>query len=235
MKVENKAPSVVFFPMKTSKGEYKTICGLPVFTFANVKTGKPIKSKALTCYDVNGVQKEMPVKADLRLIPKLPKYEKIFKNPGLTCIEVSIAGARYYMVPFVSPQFIGGGNFKLARQWIAESLLTTPSNSLGETHTLPLNLLTALCDEMKTPIKVKRASCMIAYEAILSVTGWNTMNHYQGISISMVEYISTMKSILSVVLKVSDKKLSLAEYKICKGLVKKNTRVVKKTKRMMVK
>lgn len=235
MKVENKASSVVYFPLRNSKGEYTTICGLPVFTFANAKTGKPIKARSFTCYDVNGIQKKMPVKADLRLIPKFPKYEKIFKNPGLTCIEVSISGARYYMVPFVSPQFIGSSNFKLARQWISESLLTTPSNSLGETHTLPLNLLTSLCDEMKTPAKVKRAALMIAYEAIVSVSGYGDMNHYQGYSISMAEYISTMKSILSVVLKVSDKKLSLSEYKICKGLVKYDRRIVKKTKRAMPK
>lgn len=234
MKVDNKAPSVVYFPLKNSKEEYVTICGLPVFSFANAK-GKHIKAKAFTCYDVNGIQKEVPVKADIRLIPKLPKYERIFKNPGLTCIEVAISGARYFMVPFVSPQFIGNGNFKLARQWIAESLLTTPSNSLGETHTLPLNLLTALCDEMNTSEKVKRAACMIAYEAIISVSGYGDMTRYQGFSISMVEYISTMKAILSVILKISDKQLSLAEYKICRGLVKRDRRIVKKTKRLMVK
>lgn len=233
MKVENKAPSVVYFPLKNADG-YITICGLPVFSFANTK-GKKVRARALTCYDVNGVQTPLPVKADLRLIPKLPKYERIFKDPGLTCIEVSISGARYYMVPFVSPQFIGSGNFKLARLWIAESLLTTPSNSLGETHTLPLNILTALCDEVKAPIKVKRAACMIAYEAIVSVSGYGDMAHYQGYSISMTEYIATMKAILSVVLKTSDKKLSLAEYKICKGLVKRDRRIVKKTKRAMPK
>lgn len=234
MKVDNKAPSVVYFPLKNSKGEYVTICGLPVFSFANVK-GKHIKAKAFTCYDVNGTQKEVPVKADIRLIPKLPKYERIFKNPGVTCIEVAISGARYFMVPFVSPQFIGNGNFKLARQWIAESLLTTPSNSLGETHTLPLNLLTALCDEVKTPEKLKKAACMIAYNAIISMSGYGDMNHYQGLSISMVEYISTMKSILSVILRVSDKQLSLAEYKICKKIVRKDRKVLKRTKRLMIK
>lgn len=225
-----------YFPVKSKDGSYLTICGIPVFTFSNEK-GKRVSPKVNTMEPVDRSKvKALPVRADFRLIPKIPKFTKIFDdNIDLTRIEVSISNSRYYMVPFVAPNFLGNSNFKLARAWIADSLISTPSNNYGPNErALTLDLLLKLCDECEVAPNVKKAVSVLAMNEIVNVTGWGAVKNYHGMSVSMIQYTSAMRAILSVVLKMSPKALSLSEYKICKPVTKKDIRIVKRAKKLVV-
>lgn len=232
----------IYYPLKNKEGKPITICGLPVFTFANNegKRKKPaVYGYTGETYGVDKDPKAFNMKCDMRFIPITPAVRKLFDdNPELIRVAGTIMGTSYYLVPFVAPDwFICKTNFRMAQMWIAESFLTTPSNSYGgggSYMALPLNFLIALCDELKVDPKTKSAAITLASHAIVKVNGSAMHTQYDSNTISMLEYSASMNSILAVLFRTSHKKLSLTEYKLTKKVVAYDCKIVKKVKNVSV-
>lgn len=229
-----KKQEIVYFPI-VENGKYATICGFPVFTFSNEK-GKKIPPKIHPILTLDGKPaKEYPVKADMRLIPLTPRIEKIFSNKALTRVEVNLSGSHYVMVPFVAPEFfISRSNWKKCQMWIADSLICTPSNTMGQDRYLPADLLAILCTELGTDEKLRTAAITAATNETIKVRGYFTADAYQGNSISMLEYTTNMRSILAAVMKKSPKEIASVEYKLGKKMCGRNKRAIRKNKKLAV-
>lgn len=231
-----KKQEIVYFPI-VENGRYVTICGMPVFTFANAKgKKKPVVLHSIIPPTADGKpSKTLPTKADMRLIPLTPRIEKIFEDKSLTMIGVNLSGSKYVMVPFVSPDFfIFRGNWKKCQMWIADSLICTPSNTMGKDRYLPADLISILCTELGVDGKVRTAAINAATNETIKVRGFCGVSYYQAYTISMLEYTTNMRSILATIFGCSPKKITSVEYELGKRMKGINKKALRKMKKLAV-
>lgn len=229
----------VIFPVKDKEGKVKSICGLPVFGFKNYDE-KNLKPLAYTTFDISSrdtktIEKSTTLRCDIRLVRSDKAMEKMYDdNSHLIRMSTTVAGYDYYVVVVMAKDFfISKSNFKLAQTWVADSFICSSWNASG-TVELPLNLLNALMNERKTNGKLRKAVEDLATNTVIKYSGCSLGATYDCGTVSDIEYASSMRALLSVILRVRPKEMILSEYKISKKLTKMNVRIVKRAKKVSV-
>ena len=235
MKTQKKETRV-YFPLrwkdkKTGKEHIYTMCGLPVFTMAKGSNGKRVKPIIHGIADTSTKVMKTPsygIGGDLRMIPKTKEMQALYKKfPGLIQMTGTVMGVEYFIGVFVAPDwFLSSKNYDMTHRWVAESLIATPTNSMGRDNSLPLTFLLALMTEKGITGKERERLSDVATGAIIHMNGAGRFSDYDAMTISTLEYCSIMRGVLSKIFKVSPKKLALTEYTLAKRAIKWNIRKI---------